>query len=157
VGASAVSLNHIDIIPSKIYILDSLRGGHSDGFEGSITAYLSKKAIATGELLFRRHKVQTYDIMVSQRYWGLNIYSRTSQVPEQPNSDDCGYYMLHFLMEFLKDPEKYQALMTVSDQAMNMEGSNWHSGTITRRYGGKVGLSQQDEEEDAEYHSRKDQ
>jgi hypothetical protein len=60
--------NHIDIISSKIYILDSLRGGHSYGFEGSVTAYLSKKAIATGKLLFRRHKVQTYDIMVSQRY-----------------------------------------------------------------------------------------
>jgi hypothetical protein len=64
--------------------------------------------------------------------------------------------MLHFLMEFLKDPVKYQALMTVSDQAMNMEGSNWHSGTITGRYGGKLGLSQQDEEEDEECHSRKD-
>jgi hypothetical protein len=119
--------------------------------EGSVTGYLSKKALATGKLLFRRHKVQTFDIMVSQRYSGLNIYSRTSQVPEQPNSNDCGYYMLHFLMEFLKNPEKYQTLMTVSDQAMKMEGSNWHSGTISGRHGGKVGLSPEDEEEDAEH------
>lgn len=138
-GTSVLLLSfrdHIDILLSKIYILDSLRGGHSDGFEGSVTGYLSKKAIATGQLVFRRHKVVTYDIMVSPGQSGLNIHSGTRQVPEQPNYDDCGYYMLHFLMEFLKDPSKYQTLMIVSDQAMNMTGSNRHSGTISKGYGG---------------------
>jgi hypothetical protein len=50
---------------SCIYILDSLHGGHSDRLESSVVSFLNRKSSATGELLFRRQKVVSYDVLVS--------------------------------------------------------------------------------------------
>ena len=43
------------------------------------------------------------------------------KIPEQPNSNDCGFYVIHNCDKFLSDPERYRDIISVMFQNISKQ------------------------------------
>ncbi|KAF1347258.1 cysteine proteinase, partial [Lizonia empirigonia] len=81
--------------PSKpvIIILDSLGGPHSNATR-ALREWLQMEGLQRRGL----------DVEIDNK----GYYAKASQVPMQPNLDDCGLYVLGYVQQFFKNPDEFK-------------------------------------------------
>lgn len=68
-----------------------------------------------------RHRPADYETSISKQSSVVTTSYKTrtrtllrAQVPPQPNYCDCGVYLLHFVEQFMSDPETFSQQILVS-------------------------------------------
>ncbi|EIN12536.1 hypothetical protein PUNSTDRAFT_97302 [Punctularia strigosozonata HHB-11173 SS5] len=93
---------------TSIFIFDSLRSAHPKAVR-ILSRYLELEA---------RDKKQIENTSKPR--------AQVAQVPVQPNSCDCGVYLLHFAKTFMEDPERFAALIWAPKKSITYKDSSEH-------------------------------
>ena len=108
--------------PAFVFVFDSVRASHTS-VKNVLRDYLRLEALDKG------HVPPETDIRTLGDMVHVDV-----RVPEQPNSSDCGIYMLHFFECFFSDPEHYALIALESRRSKpdQVHGS-WQGEHIANR------------------------
>lgn len=108
--------------PAYVFVFDSVRASHTSA-KNVLRDYLRLEALDKG------HVPPETDIRTLGDVVHVDV-----RVPEQPNSSDCGIYMLHFFECFFSDPEYYALIALESRRSKpNQVHGSWQGEHIANR------------------------
>ncbi len=100
------------IYRTHIFVFNSLGGKHAQAVK-RLSRYLRMEAKHKKGLEISG-EVEGIDTQVQFLFcFPVTPIKPSSQVPRQPNSYDCGIYLLHFVQTFMSDAKKYVNIILV--------------------------------------------